>query len=500
MAPQIRASSTADSSKKPARSRLKEPFGHLYSGHLAIPPPFSYKALDAHYDASDVLQSAIAAMEVNIAAFGLNFVPAVGEGGIPEAQRPEAEEERKRLAAWFRFASGDLSFAELRRRTRVDLEVFGDGYWEVLRDLSGKLVGIEHARTFWMRKAPLDPEPVEVQRWARRGDGTWERRPTLRRFRRFVQVVNGVETWFKEFGDPRPVRASTGKVDTEIAPADAATEILNFSLYAPSSAYGKPRWRGAVADIVGRTAASETNADVFDNNAIPPVAVLVQNATLAAGTTEVIRQHFASVRGRENRHAVLVLEAENAAAASPTGDLPAPPARIDIKELRNAQGTDGQFTNYREQAADAVGLTFRLPPIFLGRAKEYNRATADAARFVGEEQVFAPERAVEDEIINRTLLPELGARFWEVHTEGPPLLSEETLVQLVEAGVRAGALSPEQVAQVLNPLLAVEVVRKEPWAKLPTIVLEALVKAGWTLDAAGLTKPEPRVEKIASPM
>ena len=41
----------------------------------------------------------------------------------------------------------------------------------------------------------------------------------------------------------------------------------------------------------------------------------------------------------------------------------------------------------------------------------------------------------------------------------------------------------------VDPILALDLTRKEPWAKLPTLVLEALVKAGWTLDGVEGLKP-----------
>lgn len=477
-------SSKADTAQQ---SQQVDPFDQLYQANLALHPPFSFASLMQLYDVSDALQSAVSAMEVNIAGFGLSLVPACD---IPDDKREEAEAEKRRIEAWFRYSSSE-PWVAVRRRTRVDMEVLGDGYWEVLRNRRGEVAGIEHARGYWMRKGAIDRTPVEIKQPVRDPQtGEWTRIPVMRRFRRYVQVVNGTYTWFKEFGDPRKVNANNGEVDESLPDGspDLATEVLCFSLYAPDSAYGKPRWRGAATDVMGRTAAGEVNSDTFDNNAIPPWLITVGGTLLGDAAVKRIQEHFTGVRGRENRHAPLVIEAAPDVGSGMPGEGPQPPITIGVKEMQST--SDAQFVKYRAEAQQSIRAAFRMPALFVGLSNDYSRATAEAAQEVGEEQVFAPERALEDEIINRRIMPELNARWWEVKGNGAPLLSEDTIVKMLEVGIKGGALSPEMVARILDPIFAQDITRKEKWAKLPTLVLESLLKAGWSIDEAeGLTKP-----------
>lgn len=475
----------------PPTSRARDPWERFYRDGQALTPPYSYEAITALYDASDVLQASISAMATNVGSFGVQLVAVGGE--IPEGHEEEAAAEKARLTRWFRYASAKDPIEVLLYKLRVDYELFGDMYLELLKNARGELVGMEHLRAYTMRKGPRDREHVEALRWVREVDGSWSRVPYQARFRRYAQLVDGVYTWFKEWGDPRPVSATDGRAATEerpVARADLATDVLNLALYAPDSVYGKPRWRGAAADVSGRNAAAEVNGDLFDHKGVPPVAVLVQGALLGQGSTERIREHFAAIKGREHFHEVLVIEA--APAESPTGDGPVAPVKIDIKNLSDAIEKDALFSTYRKEAAENIGATFRLPPLFFGRSTDYTRATADAAKAVANEQVFAPERAAFDEVINRELLPELGARYWEIKSRTPPMLSEETLADLIRVGLDSGALTPAQAAELLEAILGLELSRTEDWAKLPTLVVKAMLDKGWRPPEAG---PEQGADK-----
>lgn len=204
-----------------------------------------------------------------------------------------------RLETFFRFASGDLSFTALRRRTRVDLDLFGDGYWEMLRDAKGRLCGIEHGRAFYFRKGALS-EPLEVDRWVLTPEGSWAKAKVWRRFRTCVEMIDGTPRYFKQWGDPRRLDAETG---AELKEGDdrarLATEVLTFSHYAPDSPYGRPRWRGAAVDVAGRTAAAEINFDLFDNKAIPPWLITVAGATVTPDVVARIQTFRRAARPRE---------------------------------------------------------------------------------------------------------------------------------------------------------------------------------------------------------
>lgn len=73
-----------------------------------------------------------------------------------------ARVERARIESFFSFCCFDHSFAELRRRTRQDLETTGNAYWEVLRDARGRIACFVYVPLFTMRLVRLDAEPTTV--------------------------------------------------------------------------------------------------------------------------------------------------------------------------------------------------------------------------------------------------------------------------------------------------------------------------------------------------
>src|SRR5690606_8668925 len=67
--------------------------------------------------------------------------------------------ERARLESFFDFCCFDHSFVDLRRRTRQDLEVCGNAFWEVLRDGRGEVARLVYVPSFTVRLLPLDRSP-----------------------------------------------------------------------------------------------------------------------------------------------------------------------------------------------------------------------------------------------------------------------------------------------------------------------------------------------------
>lgn len=477
----ISAAHERASSEAAPASKQKDPFTGHYGQHGIVEPPYSYETIAWLLDESDVLQAALDATVTNIADFGLQFVPITQS--LHASERDALDAERRRLSVWFDHAgSPGMSFSAVRALVRFDLGLFGDGYYEVLRDGKGRLAGVEHAQTRWMRKTRRDREAVEADEWIRTEDGSFTKRKAMRRFRKYVQCTSdGQFTWFKEFGDPRPIRADTGEVDERARTSDLANEVICLSHYGAAEHYGRPRWRGAANSIKGRARAGGVNVDVFENRGIPPLLITVQGAPFDQKAVERVADHFDAAKGSERWHAPLILEA-----LTPTSDDPADPAgmsrpgaipKIEVHDLSKALDKDALFMGYRAACASDVGMSLRMPPIYLGISKEYNFATAQAARQVAEEQVFAPERAREDAIINALLLPELDARWCKVVTKGPPLLTEDVLLKLIAAGVSAGALTVNNVADLLEPMLGIELSTPAQWRSVPAVVFQALAKS-----------------------
>jgi capsid portal protein len=157
-----------------------------------------------------------------------------------EALRKQARREYLALRAFFDncTAGSGYSFIKLRRLMRQDLEVGGNAFWEATRDRAGRLKRLVYVPAHTMRLMPLDKDYTLYTRRERKSPTAFETVTALKRFRRYVQVINGISTYFKEFGDPRYLSKTNGmyaKPDADAAKAaeDHATEIIHFAIHSP---------------------------------------------------------------------------------------------------------------------------------------------------------------------------------------------------------------------------------------------------------------------------
>ncbi|MFH0901139.1 MAG: phage portal protein, partial [Pseudomonadota bacterium] len=379
--------------------------------------------------------------------------------------------EKARLEAFFDFCCFDHSFVDLRRRTRQDLEVTGNAYWEVLRNNRGEVARLVHVPSQSVRLLPLDPGPVEVEERVRISPVAYETVTARRRLRRFVQIQGTERVYFKAFGDPRVVSKRSGAPFADVAallrarPDDApATEIMHFAIHSPRSPYGVPRWVGTLLSVLGSRQMEEVNYLYFENKSVPPLALLVSGGTLTESSIPRIERFIEeNIKGKQNFHRMLILQADNSGRGSGENRT-----KIELKPLTDAQQHDALFQEYDRRNIDKVGSAFRLPQLLRGDSHDYNRSVADSQLLFAEDQVFQPERDEFDYLINRKLLADMGIRFWRFRSQTPVTRDPERLTNMVEKLVRVGVLTPEE-----GRLLASDIFNREfrkisdGWVKRP---------------------------------
>jgi PBSX family phage portal protein len=503
----------------------------VFAGMGVVTPPYDPETLAILFENSSSLRQNVDAYVTNIDAFGHRFEPVIDldasdadhrianalfierqrlkqdprNAGDPTVQAlpatPTPEEvaakkaevtehmrsERSRLENFFDFCCVDLSFVTLRRRTRQDIEVMGNGYWEVLRDGGGDIAQFVYLPGFTMRLLPFDLEFVEDDINAKISEISFDTMKVRRRFRRYVQVFEQQVVYFKEFGDPRVLSRRHGRfyrsVDELLTsdPVDGpATEILHFKLHNPRSAYGTPRWIGNLLSVLGTRQAEEVNFLYFENKSVPPLALLVSGGRLSAQSIPRIESFIEThIRGKRNFHKILILEAEPAGGGGleHTGRM-----KIELRPLTNAQQSDALFQNYDERNADKVGQSFRLPRLLRGDIRDFNRSTGDSALMFAEMQVFQPEREEFDFVVNRKVLADMGIRFWRFRSNSPVTRDPAAMAEIVRGLVNANILTPEE-----GRMLASDVFNRE-FKKISA----AWVKQPVSLTLAGIpSTPEP---------
>ena len=486
----------------------------------ALVPPYDPRALCMLFEHSNSLRPNVDAYATNIDGFGYRFDPvidfdaedakervadamvleraaaregsALPTGALLEPTPEEvtartqelrklARRERGQLEVFFEFCSFDHSFVDLRRRTRQDLEVTGNAYWEVLRNGKGDIARFVHVPSYTVRLLPLDRGLVEVTERVRVSATAFDTVTARRRLRRYVQIQFTERVFFKSLGDPRVISRRTGLVFRDVEALRAvdaedgpATELLHFSVHSPRSAYGIPRWVGALLSVLGSREMEEVNYLYFGNKSVPPLALLVSGGRLAADSIPRIERFIEeNLKGKGNFHKILILEADGSG-SDDTGR-----AKIELHPLTDAQQKDALFQQYDQRNIDKVGSAFRLPPLLRGDGRDFNRSVADAQLRFAEDQVFQPERDEFDFLINRKIVAELGVRFWRFRTQTLATRDPERMTDMVERLVRVGVLTPEE-----GRILAGDIFNREfqkigdDWTKRPIPLTLAGIQTG----------------------
>ena len=462
-----------------------------------LQPSFDPMGMCRHFENSNALRQNVDSYATNIEGFGHHFEPTFrldaedarvkvreamyldrllnSKAGDPTDLEPGEDEiedriaelrremllEKSRLDSFFKFCCYDMPFVTLRKRTRMDMEITGNGYWEVIRNAQGIPARFVLMPSHSMRIVARQSQRVDVTETINLGPLTFQEQKSTRRFRRYVQHV-GIDrpVYFKEFGDPRLMSSKTGRYyasleamsrdtnetdnDSDV-PAAPANEVIHFVVHSPISPYGVPRWIGNLLSVLGSRCAEEVNFTYFENKSIPPLIITVSGGRMSAETTSKIRGFIENdIKGKRNFHKILVLEAEAGGAAAAMGLENAGKCRIEVKPLTEAHLKDALFQEYDSRNMDKVGMSFRLPRLLRGDIRDFNRASAQASLEFAETQVFGPERAEIDYVFNRLILPALKVRYYEMISRGPRITDPAEMVDAITKLTNAGDLTPAE--------------------------------------------------------
>jgi PBSX family phage portal protein len=414
-----------------------------------------------------------------------------------EDLRVAISEEKAFLEMFFESCTVDIPFSGpegLRGLTRLNLEVIGNGYWEVLRDGLKRIAQFNRVPAESMRLMPVDDELTEVDIPVRVSPLTWKTVKVRKRFRMFVQMWEGNSkaVYFKEFGDPRSVSAKTGKaykdhaalIAAEEAGAREATEIFWFKITSLRSVYGAPRWIGTLLAVLGNRQSEEGNFIYFENRSVPPMAILVSGGRLQKDSVKKIEEHIRdNIKGARNNHKILILEAESANSPGTVsgGGASGTPARmkIEIVPLSDSQLKDALFQQYDERNFDKVGQAFRLPRLLRGDVRDFNRSTAVASVDFAEVQVFGPIRQQFDWTINKHIMPAIGAQYHVFRSNAPTIRDPEALSMMIERLVKASVLTPGEGRALSSAVFNQEfAVIDSAWTKQPI----GMTISGWPVE------------------
>lgn len=434
-----------------SRQLYDDPFRELYGSDI-IRPPYNIRELKLISERSTILQQCVEAYKTNIVEFG--FEPEhkldINSDSIGESERAAAEQEYQQVNDFLSCLNFDESAETIFGYAVEDREKTGNGYVEVLRDGSGLPAGIEYLDTRHTRVCTYTvPEQIKVTLL---NNGIPKPFTRWKKFRRYCQIVNGKKVYFKEYGDPRIMDLRTGTFDDNTPENLRATEVIHFKI--GSGIYGKPRWVGHIVSLCGARKAEELNFMYFKQGRHVPAAITVTNGMLSDDSYAKLQEYMNGIGGVENAYKFLLLEAEGIPQDQITnGDKKVPSVSVDIKPLAEILQKDALFLEYDDKTRNKLRSAFRLPPLYTGESQDYNKATADTARKITEEQVFQPERKSFARKLSTCFLNDLGINRVRISLKGPDFRDPLEISKALTPFIQANAAAPNDLRDLLGRVL-----------------------------------------------
>lgn len=404
-----------------------------------ITPPIDLKGLRTMVKHSSILPQCIRAYKNNIAGFGIGI------------RYTEDTEETPEMAAEFQKAEEIIELLNLEQDTKEVFEdiieareIFGIAYLEVIRNVAGEVQQIEFIKDTpsITKTKPLDPYVVTP--FYHHGQ-TIERK---KRYCKYRQQVGGKTVYFKEFGDPRIMDNRNGKYLPEGETLEInfhANEIIEFAI--GTEPYGEVRWIGQILGVDGSRKAEGLNNNYFENGRHTPLMIMIKGGTLTDESFEKLQQYMNDIKGEAGQHAFIILETESSEGRVDFDQSEKP--EIEIKDLAGILQKDELFQNYLDNNRRKVQSAFQLPDLYVGYTTDFNRATAQTAQEVTEEQVFQPERKSLAWAVNNKLLNGYQFQHVEAYFLEPDISNPDDLFKLLTVANNAGGLTPNKAKQIV---------------------------------------------------
>ena len=400
---------------------------------------------------SRILPQCIQAYASNIAGFGMEVT--YKDEYKDSSESSAAAAEFVKVSKFINCLSYDAPIKKVFEEFVKSIESYGIGYLEVVRNLSGEIVEVLNIRDVpsisksYRSKAQLVPFNYNTIY----GDKITRQK----RFIKYRQQSDSAPVYYKEFGDPRFMDKDTGEYSTgkKIKLQKRANEIIEYRL--GDQPYGEPRWIGQVLGIDGSRRAESLNNNYFRRGRHTPLLISVQNGTLTGECYEKLKEYMRDIEGEKGEHGFILLEFETKEkeVQSAFGDEKEAPPTVQIKDMGAVLQKDELFQDYQENNRKSVQSAFNLPDIYVGYTTDFNRATAQVAQEITEQQVFIPKREALSYIVNDRLLNDLCLKYTQVKFSGPDTSNPEDIIAAFTAATAAGGTTPNMAKAMYYKLI-----------------------------------------------
>lgn len=477
---------------KKAETSTQIEMQEAYNGSEWIQQPVNLHALERYVSESSILPQCIRSYKNNIPGFGIGV------------KYTEDVDETPEMAAEFKKATEIIELLTIEQDTKEIFEdiieareTYGIAYVEVIRNFAGEVVQIEFIRNTpsILKTEPL--EPYVPFTYYHHGTSLVRNR----KFRKYRQDIGGKTVYYKEFGDPRIMDRRNGEyleAGETLELKWQANEILEFAI--GTKPYGEVRWIGQLLGVDGSRRAESLNNNYFINGRHTPLLIMIKGGTLTNDSYTKLQEYMNGIKGEQGQHAFIVLEAENAEQRTDfdTSDKP----EIEIKDIASILQKDELFQEYLENNRKRVQSAFLLPDLYVGYTTDFNRATAQTAKEVTEEQVFQPERISLAWVINNKLLNGYQFKYVEAYFLAPNITNPDDLYKILTVSNNAGGLTPNKAKDVVYRMLGeTSEDYDEDWGNIPLQIYATKNSAATDVNgiAAQLTKQIQKAESSDTP-
>lgn len=444
--------------------QIDDIFNEFYSQGYIIQPEVNIEALSRITENSDILSVCIEAYKNNIVGFGTildyNF-----DYKEEKSKNKIADEDWSKYELFLKYCNFDERFTGVLKKFIEDRERIGYGTIECIADETGEISEIQHIPSHTVRLCK-ESDPIEVEEVITDSNGNERKIKRWKKFKKFIQMVGSKQVYFKELGDPRKLNRFTGEYlngGEEININDEANSIIFDNIYCPYTPYGLPRYIGALVKMMGSRSADELNFNYFEGGRHIPLAIVVENGQLTQDSVDLL----AGAKGTEAQHKYLILEAEAFDNEFSMEDSKSN-VKIHFEKLAEIMQDDALFLEYLKDNRDIVRSSFRLAPIYTGDTQDFNRATAETAKQVTEEQTFEPLREDLADLLNKKLMKELNIKYVELKFNGPKTTDDTEIAKALTPYIAGGVATPNMLLDSLSKLLGKEFEPiTEEWGDIP---------------------------------
>ena len=194
--------------------------------------------------------------------------------------------------------------------------------------------------------------------------------------------------------------------------------------------------------------------------------IMIKGGTLTDESFTKLQEYMNDIKGEAGQHAFIILETETTDGKTDFEQAEKP--EIEIKDIANILQKDELFQDYLENNRKKIQSAFQLPDIYVGYTTDFNRATAQTAQVITEQQVFQPERKSLAWAINHRLLNDYQFRYVEAYFLEPNISNPDDIYKILTVANHAGGLTPNKAKQIIYEAYGeVSEDYPEEWGNIP---------------------------------